>query len=92
MARLILVDGSIINAHPENQVDFKIGELCRLIGCTKVERIVLNEDFEMWLDENSKIIGKPLNRNATQVFRYWHPDILDYITGTALVCRRGEVL
>jgi len=92
MAMLIPVDGEITDVYPENQTDFSLKELYKLIGCETVGRVILNDEFEMWFDEEGKIIGRPFNENATEIFKFWHPGLFGTIVGTALVSQRGEVL
>lgn len=91
MAILIDVDGTETTVSPANpKKGFTLDEMYKLIGCELVELIPLPHNQEMWVDEEGKIKGAPINRKATQVFQA-AIGAFDAIVGKALICKKGEV-
>ena len=46
----------------------------------------------MVINEEGKLLGLPLNMDATVIFRAHYPDSNDYIVGDALVCSEKQIL
>jgi hypothetical protein len=94
MAKLIHPNGKITEVQPQNGKDFTLKELYKHLDCSMVERVLLANGQEMWIDEMGKYRKNPaVNAIATE---YAHLSMwitkVDYIVGRALVCQQGEVL
>lgn len=92
MARILTVYNGEKIVEPENGVNFTLEELYIHTKSTCVERVVLDDKYEMWVDEEGKLNNKPINVTATDFFHFFHGKNPDYIVGDAFVCRRGDVL
>jgi Domain of unknown function (DUF3846) len=93
MATLIKVDGTEAELRPRNGRDFRLQELYAALGCTTVEPIYLDDGRVMLTDEDGLLMGRPVNRQATEIVG---PKV-DMITaagaivGDVLICSRGEL-
>ncbi len=47
--------------------------LDRNIGCDLVECVSIRDDLDMWIDEEGKLKGAPLNRGATKAMQHNRP-------------------
>lgn len=90
MAKLFTaLDSDKIDVKPENGKTFKLKELYKIIDCTMVEFIYI-DNYIMIIDEEGKLNNKPVNDVATYYFRK-HKKIHDIIVGNALICNRDEI-
>jgi hypothetical protein len=89
MATLIGEDGSAKDLQPANlRQGFTLAELYAVLGCDVVEVVRLRNRI-LVIDENGKLVGRPVNAFATMLARgVLQPD--DYIVGPALLCSRQE--
>lgn len=92
-AKLLKVSGEVMEIEPKNGRDFKLDELYKLLQCSLVEVINLNQDDIMVVDEEGKWVSNNIvNVNATkcaqenQAITSW-----DYIAGDAIVCNRKMI-
>lgn len=92
-AKLMKVSGEVMEIEPKNGTDFKLDELYKLLQCSLVEVINLNQDDIMVVDEEGKwASNNVVNVNATkcaqenQAILFW-----DYIAGNAIVCNRKMI-
>lgn len=92
-AKLIKASGEVVEIEPKNGTDFKLDELCKLLQCSLVEVISLNQDDIMVVDDEGKLTSNNvINVNATmlaqenQAIIFW-----DYIAGDAIVCNRKMI-
>nr|DAE30323.1 MAG TPA: protein of unknown function (DUF3846) [virus sp. ct5rm7] len=56
-----------------------------------VEQVWLDGNTTMFLNEEGKLEGLPLNIEATKVFRSHHPGTDDFIVGNVLVCNNNQI-
>lgn len=92
MAILIKTDGRRLVVHPENETDFSIQELYRLIDTDMIEVINLQDGWLMIIDEEGKLKPERVNQ-MNHVATHEAALVLqdgDYIAGHALVCERKE--
>lgn len=91
-AKLLKATGEVVEIEPKNGTDFTLEELYEHLNCSIVEVIALDEDNEMFFDEEGKFNLKEVNTNATmcaqknQAIASW-----DYIVGDAIVCNSKMV-
>jgi len=91
MALLIKADGTQETyPEPANGTDYKLAELKAAIGGGYIEMLALDGDRIMVLDEEGKLKGFPVNREATRMTRGIVADS-DLIVGDVLVCRNDQV-
>lgn len=83
MATIYGTDGSIKEVQPKNGTDFSLEELQGVVD-GYVELIGLSDDRLMVVNEEGKLIGLPINGNATVLARLEGYD--DIIVGDVLVC------
>jgi len=87
----ILPKEDLIKVEPENKTNFNLNELYKLLLCDTIEVIYLNQNEIMIIDENGKLLGKPLNDTATHIYRKNIKNTRDYIVGHALVCNTKQL-
>jgi hypothetical protein len=90
MATLILEDGSAKDIRPADlKQGFTLTELYAALRCDVVEAVRLTNGRILVVDENGKLVGRPVNELATMLAR----GVLqahDVIVGPALLCTRLE--
>jgi hypothetical protein len=90
MATLIFEDGSAKDIRPADlKQGFTLTELYAALGCDVVEAVRLRNGRILVVDENGKLVGRPVNELATMLAR----GVLqahDVIVGPALLCTRLE--
>jgi hypothetical protein len=86
-AQWLRADGTAEEVAPVNGSDFQLPELQRFVG-GYIERVSLRNGDEMWLNEEGKLMGLPVNWDATDLFQRTHGPI-DVIVGDVLVCPPG---
>jgi hypothetical protein len=86
--KIIKTDGSAVDYPPKGE-HYTLQELKDAIGGGYIEIVHPGGDarYLMVLDEEGKIKGFPLNRQATRL--YAQPP--DYIVGDVLVCLDGDI-
>jgi hypothetical protein len=90
MATLITHDGLERTVIPSNlKRGFTLEEMYFLLECDTIEVVTLADGRLMVIDENGKLLKRPVNNKATELFLE-DRDPLDYIVGPALVCDRRE--
>lgn len=85
-AQLITPDGTITEIMPENGTNFHLRELYKLIGCGTIELAHTKDGRYLIMDEEGKLMQKPINDKATALYQYG-----DYepIVGNVVVCLTG---
>lgn len=91
MATIFHTDGSREKVSPANGSDFRLEEMQRMVGGI-IEIVYFDDNTVMVVNEEGKLLGLPLNMDATAVFRAHYPDSEDYIVGNALVCDYEQIL
>jgi hypothetical protein len=90
MATLILEDGSARDVTPADlKQGFSLAELYAELRCDVVEVVRLRNGRLLVIDENGKLVGRPVNELATVLAR----GVLqahDVIVGPALLCSLQE--
>ncbi len=90
MATLIREDGGAKDLMPADlKQGFTLAELYAVLGCDVVEAVRLKNGRILVIDENGKLVGRPVNELATMLAR----GVLqahDVIVGPALLCTRQE--
>lgn len=76
---------------PANGSDFRLEEMQRMVGGI-IEIVYFEDNTVMVINEEGKLLGLPLNMDATVIFRAHYPDSNDYIVGDALVCSEKQIL
>jgi len=69
---------------------FTLGEVREITESKYVERVIINEDCEMWVDEDGKMRGLSVNKVATEILKTY-VDKTDFVVGTVFLCSRGAV-
>lgn len=89
MAKIYKTNGEIIDIEPKNGKDFQLKELKDIVG-GYIETVTLPNDEFMVVNEEGKIMGLPLNVNATEIY---HSKIgpWDYIVGDCLICKTSQI-
>ena len=87
----VLPREDLIEIEPENKNNFQLKELYKLLMCDTIEVIYLNQNEIMIIDENGKLLGKPLNDTATHIYRKNIKNTRDFIVGHALVCNTNQL-
>lgn len=79
-----------IDTTPENGKQFTLEEMQGIVG-GYIQIINLGNGNVMVINEDGKLLNLPKNAHAT-IIAHQHKAIfpLDYIVGTALVCRESE--
>lgn len=75
---------------PANGTNFSGEEINKIVG-GYFERVSLGDKHEMWLNEDGKSMGLPINVGATGLFLMAHTFSSDVIVGDVLICAPGEV-
>jgi hypothetical protein len=93
MAEVIKVDGTRVAVTPKNGTDFTFQEVYPLIGTDIIEVAEATDGRIILLDEEGKLKGKPINKAATELYKYAMVDgrPWDVIVGDVLVCADSEV-
>ena len=91
MATLFHTDGFREKVSPANGSDFRLEEMQRMVGGI-IEIVYFDDNTVMVINEEGKLLGLPLNMDATAIFRAHYPDSDDYIVGDALVCSDEQIL
>ena len=91
MATIFHTDGFREKVTPANGSDFRLEEMQRMVGGI-IEIVYFDDNTVMVINEEGKLLGLPLNRDATAIFRAHYPDSDDYIVGDALVCSDEQIL
>lgn len=89
MAYIYKSNGDIIETSPKNKKDFSLKELKKIVG-GHIEVINLGDDY-MVVNEEGKLIGLPINLNATIVYQI-STKIGEHIVGDVLVCPKNQIL
>lgn len=84
MSRIIKVNGEAIEVEPANGAWFTLEELQEAVG-GYIELLVLPCGDFLYLDEEGKLKGKPLNKRATLLGRSAGIASTDYIVGDVIV-------
>lgn len=89
MAKIYKTNGEIIDIEPKNGKDFQLKELKDIVG-GYIETVTLPNDEFMVVNEEGKIMGLPVNINATEIY---HRKIgrWDYIVGDCLICKTSQI-
>lgn len=89
MAKIYKTNGEIVDIKPKNGKDFQLKELNDIVGGC-IELVTLPNDEFMVVNEEGKMIGLPVNENATEIF---HRRIGrgDYIAGDCLICKTSQI-
>lgn len=90
MATVYKSNGECYEVQPKNGTDFKLEELHNIIG-GYIETISIGNDKIMIVDEEGKLKGRQFNKNATLLFQLYNGNS-DFIVGTALVCKKSEIV
>lgn len=87
MATLLLATGEKREISPRNGKKFSLEELQKLVG-GYVEFLGFGNGRAFVMDEEGRLKGLPLNREATRIAARLG---YDYIVGDVLEVRRGEI-
>ena len=91
MAKILKVDGSVIDVEPENGLTYEWQQLHDIVG-GYIEIVRLNNKEYMVVNEEGKLYNLPFNAMATSLY---HKGILqakdDCIVGDVLVCYQDEI-
>lgn len=90
-AMIFHTDGTREKVAPANGSDFRLEEMQKMVGGI-IEIVYFDDNTVMVINEEGKLLGLPLNMDATAVFRAHYPDSDDYIVGDALVCDNEQIL
>lgn len=89
MAKIYKTNGEIVDIEPKNGKDFQLKELKDIVG-GYIETVTLPNDEFMVVNEEGKIMGLPVNINATEIYHrkigHW-----DYIVGDCLICKTSQI-
>lgn len=72
-----------------NPKTFTLEEMQNIVG-GYIEVVSLDDDVYMIVDEEGKLKGKYVNRQATKIFNKY-TKTLDFIVGTVLICTTDMV-
>lgn len=89
MAKILKVDGSVIDVEPKNGTDFELQELHDIVD-GYIEIVRLNNEQIMVVNEEGKLYGLDFNANATNIMRN-NIATNDYVVGDALICDNSQV-
>jgi hypothetical protein len=87
MATIIRADGRVQEVTPANGSHFTLAELQAVVG-GYIEAVAVQDRF-MFVNEDGKHLGLPLNHEATARVRH----VLvpgDVVVGDVIICSRGE--
>lgn len=87
MATLLLATGEKREISPRNGKKFSLKELQKHVG-GYVELMGFSNGHTLVMDEEGRLKGLPMNREATRIAARLG---YDYIVGDVLDCRRGEI-
>jgi hypothetical protein len=89
MAKIYKTNGEIVDIEPKNGKDFQLKELNDIVG-GYIELVTLTNDEFMVVNEEGKIMGLPVNANATEIY---HREVgrWDYIVGDCLICKTSQI-
>lgn len=87
MATLLMATGGTKEVTPKNGKKFTLEELQKHVG-GYIELMSFSNGHTLVMDEEGRLKGLPLNREATKIARRLG---YDYIVGDVLNCRRGEI-
>ena len=91
MATILKSDGSRKKTKPKNKTHFELKELNKVVD-GHIEIIYLpKESSLMVVNEEGKLKDKPINTEATRLYRKNFPHISDFIVGDVLVCGQREI-
>ena len=89
-AGAVINDYGTIRALSPRGYKFTLGEVREITESKYVERVIINEDCEMWMDEDGKMRGLSVNKVATEILRAY-VDKTDFVVGTVFLCSRDAV-
>lgn len=90
MALWIKATGESVEVQPENGKSFTLGELQRMVG-GYIEPVYLNDGDIMWVNEEGRLQGLPLNREGCDIMRRRSRlDPANIIVGDVVVMTREE--
>ncbi|MBD5319380.1 MAG: DUF3846 domain-containing protein [Bacteroides sp.] len=84
VALWIKSDGTIVKVDAQNGKDFSLDELQGFVE-GYIEIVHLTDEYVMVVNEEGKLIGLPLNEDATCMLEKL--GIVNYIVGDVIVCR-----
>lgn len=89
MAKIYKTNGEIVDIEPKNGKDFQLKELNDIVG-GYIELVTLPNDEFMVVNEEGKMMGLPVNDNATTIY---HSKVgpWDYIVGDCLICKTSQI-
>ena len=90
MGTLIKTDTSVVNVVPKNGKTFSLKELQELVG-GNIELLVLPTGKEMYLNEDGKSLGLPVNSKATKLARTAGIALWDQVLGDVVLPLPSEV-
>lgn len=89
MAKIIQANGETIDVNPQNGNDFKLAELQTIVD-GYIEIIWLPNEEIMVINEEGKLIGLPINNEATKIYHDAF-GFNDVIVGDVLLCSKSQV-
>lgn len=93
MATWIKATGTIETVTPAYGKEFTLGELQKLVG-GYIKAVRLNGDHIMWVNEEGKLKGLPLNVEATRTAVFcalvWNKALTDQIVGDVVIANMTE--
>lgn len=97
MAKIYKTNGEVIEVSPKNGKTFELEELQAIVehkvddvSYHYIEIINLRDGRLMVLNEEGKLIGAPMNNNATDIFVQSF-GVFDIVVGNVLVCNDNEI-
>ncbi len=84
MATLLKTDGTMETVLPENGKTFTLEELQKSVG-GHIELVHTDDGKKMYINEEGKLDGLPLNRRASGLYSH-----MDTIVGDALIVEDSE--
>lgn len=97
MAKIYKTNGEVIEVSPKNGKTFELEELQAIVehkvdgvSYNYIEIINLRDGRLMVLNEEGKLIGAPMNNNATDIFVQCF-GVFDIVVGNVLVCNDNEI-
>lgn len=88
-AKLIKPDGTEEEIVPENETDFTLHEINKIIGCSTFELLQRTSPVGMLMLTDEDSVGKelPKNETATNIWKDWNfPHSCSDILGNAILC------
>lgn len=80
-AQLYTITGQVLNVDPKNGTNFELEEIQELVG-GNIELVLCREGLEMYINEEGKLLGLPVNPKATSLSGLYPHDV---ICGPAVV-------